>query len=245
MGDRALRALVGAGKLAVAERSASFEARYDLVERVVPARPLPSVAEAYLALVRITARAVGVGTLRDIAAHFRLKVTPARKALVASGELERVAVLGWAEKAYLSPDAPNRPLGDVAALLSPFDPLWSERGRGVRLSGFEHVFEFYVPAAKRRYGYFVLPFLLGERLVGRVDVAAQRRASVLVVQGAYAESSHEPRRVAALGHTSASLPARPGSEATGRPSHNSVDHYTPFVQCHRVSQFCIVSERHL
>jgi uncharacterized protein len=203
-GDQALKALVGVGQLAVAERSPSFEARYDLTERVVPAgvlaRPLPSVAEAYLDLVRIAARAVGVGTVRDVAAHFHLQVTPTRKAveaLVASGELEQVAVQGWADKAYLSPGSSTRPLGgDVAALLSPFDPLLSERGRGVRLFGFEHVFEFYVPAAKRRYGYFVLPFLLGEHLVGRVDAAAQRKTSVLVVHGAYAEASHEPRRIA-------------------------------------------------
>ena len=109
----------GCRQAAVAERSASFEARYDLIGRVVPAgvlaRSLPSLAEAYLDLVRIAARAVGVGTLRDIASHFHLQVTPTRKAveaLVASGEVEQVAVQGWPDKAYLSPAASNRPLGD-------------------------------------------------------------------------------------------------------------------------------------
>jgi uncharacterized protein len=203
LGERTLKALAGAGKLAVAERSASFEARYDLIERVIPAdvlaRPLPGTAEAYLELARIAAHAVGVGTLRDIAAHFHLQVTPTRKAaeaLVTSGELEHVAVEGWSDKAYLSCQASQRPLGEVATLLSPFDPLLSERRRGVRLFGFEHVFEFYVPAVKRRYGYFVLPFLLGEQLAGRVDVAAERKTSVLAVHGAFAEASQQPRRIA-------------------------------------------------
>jgi uncharacterized protein len=203
LGDQALKALVGIGKLAVADRSASFEARYDLIERVVPAdvlaRPVPTVAQAYLDLVRVAARAVGVGTLRDMAAHFHLPVTPTRKAieaLVASGDLEPVAVQGWANKAYLSPDASDRPLGELTALLSPFDPLLSERGRGLRLFEFEHVFEFYVPAAQRRYGYFVLPVLNGERLVARVDVAAERKASVLVVRAAFVEASQEPGTIA-------------------------------------------------
>jgi uncharacterized protein len=110
--------------------------------------------------------------------------------------MEHVAVQGWDDQAYLSRQASNQPLDEVATLLSPFDPLLSERRRGVRLFGFEHVFEFYVPAAKRRYGYFVLPFLLGEHLAGRVDVAADRKTSVLAVHGAFAEASHRPTMIA-------------------------------------------------
>jgi hypothetical protein len=150
--------------------------------------------------VRIAAAAVGVGTVRDIAAHFHLHIAPARtavQALVTSGELEHVSVHGWADQAYLSGQAARQPLGEVATLLSPFDPLLSERPRGVRLFGFEHVFEFYVPAAKRRYGYFVLPFLCGEHLAGRVDVAADRKTSVLAVHGAFAEAAHQPQMIAA------------------------------------------------
>jgi uncharacterized protein len=202
-GNDALKALTGIGKLAIAGRSPTFEPRYDLVERVIPApllgHPVPGVDEATLELARVAARAIGVGTVRDIAAHFRLPVAATKKAvvtLVSSGELEPVEVMGWKDRAYLAGDVTQKSLKGPGVLLSPFDPLLSERPRGLRLFGFEPVFEFYVPVARRRFGYFVLPFLLGEVLVARVDTAADRKGSALVVHSAFCEASHQPRDIA-------------------------------------------------
>ena len=203
-GKRAVGYLHRVGELAISHRRTNFETVYDLPDRVLPepvlvADPLPEV-DAYRELLLVAARAHGIGTAADLADYHRLKTTPARRVLddlVAEGELERVEVEGWKEPAYLHPAISVPRIAAGRALLSPFDPLVWFRPRLERLFGFHYRIEIYVPEPKRRYGYYVLPFLLGDHLVARVDLKADRKAGVLRVQGAHLEPRHEPGRVAA------------------------------------------------
>jgi uncharacterized protein YcaQ len=190
----ALEAHYYAGRLAVARRRADMSREYDLAERLIPLEHRREVSndDAVRELVRIAARAVGVGTVADIADYFRL---PARRVrsqvdtLVHDGELSEVAVEGMRERAYLHRDSGRATPAriDRASLLSPFDPLVWYRPRTRWMFDFDYVIEIYVPAAKRRWGYYVLPFLHEERLVARLDVRADRPARRLAVAAAYRE----------------------------------------------------------
>ena len=188
----ALEAHYFAGKLAVARRRADMSREYDLSERVIPAehRRETSADEALRELARIAARAVGVGTVADIADYFRLPVRRVRALvteLAHDGELREIAIEGVRERAYLHREALAPSRIDRTSLLSPFDPLVWYRPRTRWLFDFDYVIEIYVPAAKRRWGYYVLPFLHGERLVARVDVRADRAGRRLLVAAAYRE----------------------------------------------------------
>ena len=193
-GKAALEHLFWSGRLTAWRRPTDFARMYDLTERVLPAevlaRPTPPEHEARKELLVLAARHHGVGTLADLADYHRQGASvckPLVAELVEDGRLEAVTVEGWAKPAYRHPDVAMPHRVDARALLSPFDPVVWFRDRTERLFGFHYRIEIYTPAPKRQYGYYVLPFLLGDELVARVDLKADRQRGVLMVPGAFAE----------------------------------------------------------
>jgi uncharacterized protein len=205
-GKIALEHLFYAGRVTTAKR-VNFERYYDLTERVLPAAvlaaPTPDEATAVRELVRISAQALGVATEPDLRDYFRLPPAASKVAvadLVSSGELIALEVDGWDVPAYLWHAARRPRRVDARALLCPFDSLIWYRQRTERLFGFHYRIEIYVPEGQRRFGYYVLPFLLDESLVARVDLKSDRQAGVLRVQSAWLEPGAvqpDPQRVAA------------------------------------------------
>ncbi|WP_051469549.1 winged helix-turn-helix domain-containing protein [Chelativorans sp. J32] len=192
---RALEWLFWAGFITTHSRRASFERLYDLPERVLPRSvheaPTPSPENAQRKLIDISARALGVATASDLRDYFRLSpqdAYPRIEELVEEGTLLPVTVSGWPQKAYMHRDARLPRKIEARALLAPFDPLIWERSRTERLFDFRYRIEIYTPAHKRVYGYYVYPFLLGESIVARVDLKADRQNGTLRVQAAHAET---------------------------------------------------------
>ncbi len=182
------------GKLAVSDRINSNR-RYDLIERVVPSRVLsqPTIpeAEAHQVMMKLALDALGVATAADCADYYRIKrndATRALNSLTDAGQAELVKVEGVDKQMYAQSDCePPTIASGACALLSPFDPLAWFRDRLSWLFGFEYRIEIYTPARKRKYGYYVLPFLWHDRIAARVDLKADRKASVLRVPGAFIE----------------------------------------------------------
>ena len=195
-------ALFASGVLTTAHR-AGFARYYDLAERVLPADVLGRQVDDEDALRELTLRAataLGVATEADIRDYFRLRpaqVRPAIAELIRTGDLEQVEVTGWSAPAYLRSGQAVPRTDRGSALLCPFDPLIFFRPRVARVFGFEYRIEIYTPAAQRRFGYYVWPFLLDGELVARVDLKADRVAGVLRVVGAFVEDHQDRSRVAA------------------------------------------------
>ncbi len=182
-----------------ARRRPDFTRVYDLTERVVPPSVMavrtPPVDVAHRELLMVAARAMGVATADDLADYFRMKTTDCRPlldTLVRRKSLLRAEVEGWRDLAYLDPEAPTPRATKARALIAPFDSLIWYRPRVERLFHMNYRVEIYVPAAQRRFGYYVMPFLLGDRLVARVDLKADRGAGVLKVLLAHSEPDAPP-----------------------------------------------------
>ena len=189
------------GAVCVCERR-NFARVYDLTERVLPPEALnglaPDIDGSQRELLLLSARSHGVGTARDLADYYRLSIPRSRellRELVSEGALREVNVEGWRDPAYLHPEA-RVPRGvEAQALLTPFDSLIWERDRTERVFDFHYRIEIYVPQKKRRYGYYVMPFLLDEALAARVDLKADRAKSRLLVKAAYLEEGQDAGRV--------------------------------------------------
>ncbi|MEO8262197.1 MAG: crosslink repair DNA glycosylase YcaQ family protein [Pseudolysinimonas sp.] len=189
---RGLERMFRLGEVVSAGRT-NFERTYALPEQVLPAelleREVP-VDEAKYELMKRSAIAHGIGTLPDLADYFRIKQTQAKDALqrlVDEGEVLPVTVPGWNKPAYLHKDARIPRRIEAAALLSPFDPVVWERDRALRMFGFHYRIEIYTPAPKRIFGYYTMPLLIDDALVGRIDLKNDRQAKVLRVQSAWRE----------------------------------------------------------
>jgi uncharacterized protein YcaQ len=215
-GKEALELLFRMGRVAIAGRR-NFQRLYDIPERVLPgellaAPPVPA-ADAKKALIVRAARALGVGTAKDLAQYFHIDgwldrlTANGRRALaktgtlcaelVEDGRLERVTVQGWKQPAYMVPGVRIPRSVAARAIVSPFDPLLWERSWTRAVFGFDYRIEIYVPGPKRTYGYYVLPFVLGDRFAARVDLKADRRRSTLIVHAAFIEDGLEPGQVSA------------------------------------------------
>jgi len=213
------------GDVVSAGRS-GFERVYALPEQVLPAGTLetaPARPDAIRELVRRSTRALGIGTRADIADYFRLRSDDTAAAiaeLVAAGELVPVTVEGWGERAWLHADArvPRRLTAD--ALLSPFDPVVWFRRRAERMYGFHYRIEIYTPAPKRVFGYYVLPVLQDDRLVGRIDLKSDRQRGVLRVRTAWQEPGErlDADRLAETLRRTAAWQGLDGVEVTDRGS---------------------------
>jgi uncharacterized protein YcaQ len=226
-GKRAIEFLFRQGRVAVAGRR-NFERLYDLSERVLPTAVLEANAvadrDAKKELLVRAARAMGVGTARDIAQYFHVDAwwdrssvngrrPPAKThllfdELVEDRRLERVRVEGWRSAAFVVPGVRIPRSVHARAIVSPFDPILWERKWTSEVFGFEYQIEIYVPAPKRIYGYYVLPFLEGDRFAARVDLKADRKTSTLIVHAAYLEPK------ASAGETAAALADELRSMAT-------------------------------
>jgi uncharacterized protein YcaQ len=202
-GRRALELLFAIGRLSV-RRTSSFGRVYDLVERVVPAeilaQPTPARPDALRQLVDWAAEAHGVAAESDIADYWRVtgrEIQPLISDLVDAGRLVPVEVEGWGRPAWLHAEARVPRAVNARALLSPFDPIVWYRPRLERVFDFHYRIEIYVPAPKRRWGYYVLPFVQGDRMTARVDLKSDRVESILRVRAVHVEEGAAAGDVAA------------------------------------------------
>jgi len=201
-GKMALETLFDQGLVTTAARP-SFERIYDLTENVIPfetlQKPTPSEPETFRKLLDLSARALGVGTEFDLRDYFRLPVAETKTALaelLENGTLIPVQVQDWKHQAYIHRDAKLPRKAGGTALVSPFDPLVWERARAERLFNFHYRIEIYTPAEKRKFGYYVLPFLMGDRFAARVCLKADRQAGVLRANAIHLEPHADAKETA-------------------------------------------------
>lgn len=192
-GAVALDWLFRIGEVGIRRRS-GFVKEFDLLDRIVPAevraRPTPTEEEAHRELLRRAASSLGVAAGPDLVDYYRLPKTPAKARvaeLLEAGDLREVTVEGWDRPGYLSPDATRPRSIDACTFVSPFDPVVWFRDRGERLFDFSYRIEIYTPKEKRVHGYYVLPFLFGDRVVGRCDLKTDRGSGALRVLSAFSE----------------------------------------------------------
>lgn len=192
-GKIALEWMFRTGELC-ARRDSKFRRVYDLPERLIPAKiralATPSEHEAHRELLMLGVKAHGIGSLDCLADYYRLKIPEARPRiaeLVEDGRLESVSVEGWDKPAYVAPRTKVPKKIEACSVLSPFDPVVWNRKRAAKLFDFEYRIEIYVPKDKRKYGYYVLPFLQGDNITARVEVKADRKLGRLCVLGAWLE----------------------------------------------------------
>ncbi len=194
-------ALFASGALS-AVRNDHFVRHYDLAERVVGADRVGVVVDkrdAHRELVARAAAAHGIATVADLADYYRLKTADVRGVvgdLTDAGLIEEVGVAGWSETAYLWHAAKIPRTISRSTLLSPFDPVVFFRPRTERLFDFHYRIEIYVPQHKRVHGYYVLPYLMGDQIVARVDLKADRKAGVLQVLSTHREAGIDSAAVA-------------------------------------------------
>jgi len=204
----------GQGKVAVADRLPNFQRVYDLPERLIDTEHRERSMtrhEAQRELLHQAARAFGVATMHDLGDYYRMSPTdaaPRVAELVEEGLLSEMAVEGWSMPAFLARGAKLPRSIRGASLLSPFDPVVWYRPRAERLFDFHYRIEIYVPASKRKWGYYVLPFLLDDRIVARVDLKADRKNKTLLVLASHAEEGiNTPRTINKLAKELADLAA--------------------------------------
>jgi len=200
----ALEYLFMCGRVTATRRASDFARMYDLPERVIPAQylntPTPTAIDAQRELIALAGRCLGVGTAKDLADYYRLKnvvAKPRIDELVEAGLLLPTSIEGSKETWYLHVDAKTPRAVEARALLSMFDPIVWNRPRAEKLFDFRYRIEIYTPAEKRVFGYYVLPFLLDDELVARVDLKADRHNGTLLVPGIFAEENIDKKTTAA------------------------------------------------
>ncbi len=193
LGSVALDYLFRIGAVGI-RRVGNFEKEWDLVDRIVPAeiraQPTPDEDDAIRELLVRSGQAHGLGTQGCLVDYFRVPkraAGPLLRDVVEDGRLVEVQAEGATRPVFMDPDAVLPRTVDARAFLSPFDPIVWNRPRGEWLFDFEYKIEIYVPKEQRRYGYYVMPFLLGDRIVGRCDLKTDREAGVLRVLSAFLE----------------------------------------------------------
>lgn len=201
-GKAALEYLFWTGEITAQRRTNDFARMYFAPHHVLPAEVLktktPTERQARSELLLLAAKSLGIATSSDLLDYHRQRPGPAKpvlEELVQRGELEQVRVEGWRDIAYMMPDAEKPRSVNTRALVSPFDSLVWCRPRIERLWNFHYRIEIYTTQAKRVYGYYVLPFVLGDRIVARVDLKADRQAGVLLVPGAFSERDVDLKHV--------------------------------------------------
>ncbi|MDM4015200.1 winged helix-turn-helix domain-containing protein [Roseiconus lacunae] len=203
LGKKTLEWLYTSGRLAICHRDQSFVTHYDLPERVLDEATFKTMPverrAAQKALLMIAARSHGIGTVDDLADYFRIRMPEARPLimeLVEEGQLQTTRVEDWSKPGFLHPQAKRPRQIHAQTFLSPFDPIVWYRPRAARLFDFQYKIEIYTPAEKRIFGYYVLPFLFGDRIVGRADIKADRRESTLLAKACYLEANSDAEAVA-------------------------------------------------